>query len=100
MSNDAYRKKFPKGPDWKESDGSNHGIETIGYLKTNSKNLIMCDYKDMSKKELEKFADKMRVERNSFLIEKERLEERIKELETELYFCRRNKRLEEIVDEG
>ena len=32
------------------------------------------------------------VERNSFLLEKERLE-------TELYFCNRNKRVEEIVDE-
>ena len=38
-------------------------------------NLIMCEYKDMSKKELEEFADKMRVERNSFLLEKETLEE-------------------------
>ena len=61
--------------------------------------IIMCDYKDMSKKELEKFADKMRVERNSFLIEKEILEERVQELETELYFCNRNKRIGEIVDE-
>jgi len=61
--------------------------------------LIMCDYKDMSQKELEEFADKMRVDRNSFLLEKERLEERVKELETELYFCNRNKRIGEIVDE-
>jgi len=62
-------------------------------------NLIMCDYKDMTKKELEEFADRMRVERNSFILEKERLEEKVKELETELYFCRRNKRIGEIVDE-
>ena len=95
---DAYRKKFPKGPDWKESDGSDHGVKTIGYLKVDNNNLIMCDYKDMSKKELKEFADKMRIERNSFLLEKERLEERIKELETELYFCNRNKRIGEIVD--
>ena len=60
--------------------------------------LIMCDVKDMKRKELEEFADRMRIDRNSFLIEKETLEDRIKELETELYFCRRNKRLEEIVD--
>ena len=33
------------------------------------------------------------VERNSFLLEKERLE-------TELYFCNRNKKVGEIVDEG
>ena len=38
------------------------------------------------------------VERNTFLLEKERLEDRVKELETELYFCNRNRRVEEIVD--
>ena len=46
----------------------------------------------------DKFWDKIRVERNSFLLEKERLEEKVKELETELYFCNRNKLVEEIVD--
>ena len=106
---DAYRKKFPQGPDWKEpepnpfgeqriSSDSYHGMEIIGLPITKSKNVFMCDYKSMSKKELEEFADKMRIERNSFLLEKERLEERIKELETELYFCNRNKRIGEIVD--
>ena len=63
-------------------------------------NLIMCEYKDMSKKALEEFADKMRVERNSFLIENETLEDKVKELETELYFCNRNTRIKEIVDSG
>ena len=47
----------------------------------------------------DKYWDKIRVERNSFLLEKERLEERVKELETELYFYNRNKRVGEIVDE-
>ena len=46
----------------------------------------------------DKYWDKIRVERNSFLLEKERLEEKIKELETELYFCNRNNRVEEVVD--
>jgi len=54
--------------------------------------LIMCEYKDMTRKELEEFADRMRVDRNSFLLEKERLE-------TELYFCRRNKRIGEVVND-
>ena len=40
------------------------------------------------------------VERNSFLLETERLKDDIKELETELYFCNRNKRIGEIVDEN
>ena len=61
--------------------------------------LIMCDFKDMKRKELEEFADRMRIDRNSFLIEKETLEDRIKELETELYFCRRNNKIEEMVNE-
>ena len=26
---DIYRLKFPKGPDWKESDGNNHGVKII-----------------------------------------------------------------------
>ena len=54
--------------------------------------LIMCDYKDMKRKELEEFADRMRIDRNSFLLQ-------VQELETELYFCRRNKRIGEMVDE-
>ena len=47
----------------------------------------------------DKYWDKIRVERNSFLLKKESLEERVKELETELYFCNRNKLVGEIVDE-
>ena len=47
----------------------------------------------------DKYWDKIRVDRNSFLLEKERLEEKVKELETELYFCNRNKRIGEVVDE-
>ena len=61
--------------------------------------LIMCDVKDMKRKELEEFADRMRIDRNSFLINKETLEDKVSELETELYFCYRNKRVGEIVDE-
>ena len=54
--------------------------------------LIMCDVKDMKRKELEEFADRMRIDRNSFLLQ-------VQELETELYFCNRNKRIGKIVDE-
>ena len=79
MSNDAYRKKFPKGPDWKESDGSNHGVEIIGYSKEEYSKIL--------------------VERNSFLLQKEILEDKVKKLETELYFCNRNKRVEDLVNE-
>ena len=61
--------------------------------------LIMCDVKDMKRKELEEFADRMRVDRNSFIVGKNIAEDKIIELETELYFCNRNKRIGEIVDE-
>ena len=54
--------------------------------------IIMADTKDMSREELEQFADRMRIDRNSFLLDKE-------ELETELYFCNRNKWVGELVDE-
>jgi len=68
-----------------------------------SDHLIMADVKEMSREELEKFADRMRIDRNSFLYrgkdEWKKLEDRVIELETELYFCNRNKRVEELVDE-
>ena len=67
-----------------------------------SDHLIMTDVKDMSREELEKFADRMRIDRNSFLYRGEedwkKLEDKIIELETELYFCNRNNRIEEIVN--
>ena len=35
---DSYREKFPKGSNWKESDGSNHDVEIIGmYIKKYNK---------------------------------------------------------------
>jgi len=67
-----------------------------------SDHLIVVDVKKMSREELEKFADRMRIDRNSFLYRGEdewkKLEDKIIELETELYFCNRNKRIGEIVD--
>ena len=46
----------------------------------------------------------MRIDRNSFLYRSEdewkKLEDRIIELETELYFCNRNNKIEEIVNEN
>ena len=53
--------------------------------------LVMANVRDMSREELEKFADRMRIDRNSFLIQ-------VEILETELYFCNRNRRVEEIVN--
>ena len=68
-----------------------------------SDHLIIADTKEMSREELEKFADRMRIDRNSFLYRSEdewkKLEDRIIELETELYFCNRNRRVEELVNE-
>ena len=65
--------------------------------------MIVADTKEMSREELEKFADRMRIDRNSFLYrgkdEWKKLEDKVIELETELYFCNRNKRIGEVVDE-
>ena len=55
------------------------------------KSLVIANVRDMSRGELEKFADRMRIDRNSFLL-------KVEELETELYFCNRNRRVEEIVN--
>ena len=52
--------------------------------------LIIADTRDMSREDLEQFADRMRIDRNSFLLNKE-------ELEAELYFCHRNNKIEELV---
>ena len=80
--------------------------KTKNYSKEDvlSDHLIMADVKKMTRKELEKFADRMRIDRNSFLYRSEdewkKLEDRIIELETELYFCNRNNKIEEIVNEN
>ena len=68
--------------------------KTKNYSKEDvlSEYIIMADTKDMSREELEQFADRMRIDRNSFLIQ-------VQNLQTELYFCNRNNRIEEIVDE-
>jgi len=47
----------------------------------------------------DKYWDKIRVERNGFALKITELQDKVKELETEIYFCNRNKRLGEIVDE-
>jgi hypothetical protein len=47
----------------------------------------------------DKYWDKIRIERNGFALEITELQDKVKELETELYFCNRNKRIGEIVDE-
>ena len=67
--------------------------KTKNYSKEDvlSDHLIMVDVRDMTREELEQFADRMRIDRNSFLLQKE-------ELETELYFCHRNNKIEELVD--
>ena len=46
----------------------------------------------------DKYWDKIRVERNTFALEITELQDKVRELETELYFCNRNKRVGEIVD--
>ena len=47
----------------------------------------------------DKYWDKIRVERNTFALDIIELQDKVRELETELYFYNRNKRVEEIVDE-
>ena len=78
--------------------------KTKNYSKEDilSEHIIMANVKEMSREELEKFADRMRIDRNSFLYRGEedwkKLEDKIIELETELYFCNRNNKIEGIVN--
>jgi len=53
--------------------------------------LIIANVREMSRKELEQFADRMRIDRNSFLIQ-------VQDLETKLYFCNRNSHIEKIIE--
>ena len=47
----------------------------------------------------DKYWDKIRIERNGFALDIIELQDKVKELETELYFYNRNKRVGEVVDE-
>ena len=47
----------------------------------------------------DKYWDKIRVERNTFALDIIELQDKVRELETELYFYNRNKRVGELVDE-
>ena len=47
----------------------------------------------------DKYWDEIRIERNGFALKITELQDKVKELETELYFCNRNKRIGEVVDE-
>ena len=78
-SEESYRKKFPKGKDWKDpkpnpfghcglNPSSYHGMETIG--------ISMDKHNEVVKE----------------------LEDKILELETELYFCYRNNKIEKEID--
>ena len=104
---DIYRLKFPKGTDWKESDGNDHGVEIIGtdikkYNQAVSKIQQLerdLKYARECNEVKDKYWDKIRVERNTFVLEITELQDKVRELETELYFYNRNKRVEEIVDE-
>ena len=42
--------------------------------------LMVSDYKEMSREQLEEFADKMRVERNSLTLELESLKEKLEDM--------------------
>ena len=46
----------------------------------------------------DKYWDTIRVERNTFALKITELQDKVKELETELYFCNRNNQIGEIVD--
>ena len=71
----------------------NQAISKIQQLERDLKYARECnEVKD-------KYWDKIRIERNGFVLDITELQDKVKELETELYFCNRNKRIGEVVDE-
>jgi len=68
------------------------------YYTKKNKDMIIAKLKEKYAELEEQHATNL-VERNSYLLETERLKDTIKELETELYFSNRNKRIGEVVDE-
>ena len=96
---DSYRLKFPKGSNWKESDGNNHSVEIIGMDIRKYKRAIITITK--IERELKDAWERNEVQNkywHNIADERNTLKERVEELETELYFCNRNKRVGEIVD--
>ena len=95
---DSYREKFPKGSNWKESDGSNHGVEIIGMdIKKYNQAITKIERLERELKDArecnnvkDKYWHNIGVERNV-------LQERVEELETELYFCNRNNKIKEVM---
>ena len=45
----------------------------------------------------DKYWSQIGIDRNSYLLEKENLKRKVLELETELYFCNRNRKMEKII---
>tara|TARA_Y100001938_G_scaffold34286_1_gene47095 strand:+ start:637 stop:879 length:243 start_codon:yes stop_codon:yes gene_type:complete len=74
---DVYRERFPKGPDWEEPKPNpfQEGASRISANAYHGMEVIGVS--------MEKYKE---------------LEDKVKELETELYFCRRNRKIEEIVN--
>jgi len=70
----------------------NQAISNIERLEKDLKYARECN------KVKDKYWDKIRVERNTFALDIIELQDKVKELETELYFCNRNKRVGEVVD--
>ena len=71
----------------------NQAVSKIQQLEKDLKYARECN------KVKDKYWDIIRVERNTFALDIIELQDKVKELETESYFCNRNKRIGEIVDE-
>ena len=92
--------------DWGISPNAIHGTKVIGmdikkYNQAISKIERLekdLEYSRECNEVKDKYWDKIRIERNTFALKITELQDKVKELETELYFCNRNKRIGEIVD--
>ncbi len=82
-----------------------HGDKVIGVdIKKYKQALVKItklekdlEYTRECSKVKDKYWDQIRVDRNSYLLEKQSLKRKVEELETELYFCNRNRKMEKII---
>lgn len=77
---DSYRKKFPKGKDWEDPKSNPYGFAGLNENSYHGTEVVAIS-----------------IEKHNEIVKE--LEAKILELETDLYFERRNRRISEMYDD-
>ena len=88
----SYRDKFPKGPDWRESDGNAHGVTIIH--ATNRTSLQKLEkYRVLT---IELMRKQVKHAQESLAVR----DKYWSNIRDELYFCQRNRYMKKIVEKN